>query len=315
MPDLPAVLLPALGLPTWDDPGLERGLTFDDGGHYRVEIPSVEGVAAFEAVLDEAARLDVAVHRVSQGSGVMLLTDTELAEMAALGAEHHVEVCLFVGPRAPWEGTASALAPDGSQVGFRHSGMAQLGYALRDVERACSAGIRSLLLADEGLIWLVNQARARGDLPADLLIKGGASLGLSNPVQVQMLAAAGMDTANLTSDTSVGRLAACRAVVDIPLDLYIESPDGLGGFLRYHEIADVVRVAAPVHLKFGLRNSPGIYPAGHQLDGVVLGSARERVRRARIGLEHLSRAAEWAMASPTGIPRRGTPVALRRAAA
>ncbi len=314
MPDLPAVLLPALGLPTWDDPGLERGLTFDDGGHYRVEIPSVESVAAFAAVLDEAARLDVVVHRVSQGSGVMLLTDAELADMAALGAEHHVEVCLFVGPRAPWEGTAAALAPDGPQLGFRHGGMTQLGYALRDVERACSAGIRSLLLADEGLIWLVGQARSRGDLPADLIVKGAASLGLSNPLQVRMLAAAGMNTANLTSDTSVGRLAACRAVVDIPIDLYIESPDGLGGFLRYHEIADVVRVAAPVHLKFGLRNSPGIYPAGRQLDGVVLASARERVRRARIGLEHLGRTAAWATPSPANAPRRGTPLVKERVA-
>ena len=57
---------------------------FADGAHYRVEIPSREGPRCLEAVLEEAERLDVRVHRVSQGSGVFMLTDAELAEMAAM---------------------------------------------------------------------------------------------------------------------------------------------------------------------------------------------------------------------------------------
>ena len=48
---------------------------FPDGGAWRVEIPSVEGPHALEAVLEEAATLNVPIHRVSQGSGVMMLTD------------------------------------------------------------------------------------------------------------------------------------------------------------------------------------------------------------------------------------------------
>jgi hypothetical protein len=92
--------------------------SFSDGSAYRIEIPSVESQAAFEAVLTESARLGVTVHRVSQGSGIMLLTDRELKEMAQAGAANQVEVSLFVGPRAPWEGTAGALAPTaGSSVG------------------------------------------------------------------------------------------------------------------------------------------------------------------------------------------------------
>src|SRR5512140_3648106 len=75
-----------------------------DGAHYRIEIPSVEGPATLRAVLEQADRLGVTVHRISQGSGMMLLTADEIREMAAIGADHRIEVCLFVGPRAPWEG-------------------------------------------------------------------------------------------------------------------------------------------------------------------------------------------------------------------
>ena len=94
-------LLQDLNLPDGDRYDLPTSpIRFGDGGHYRIEIPSVEGPAAMAAVLDEAQHRGVRVHRVSQGSGMMLLTDGELREMAALGAQHQVEVSLFVGPRA-----------------------------------------------------------------------------------------------------------------------------------------------------------------------------------------------------------------------
>src|SRR4029079_9362084 len=73
---------------------------FDDGGQYRVEIPSCEGPKAMAAVIAEASARGVAIHRVSQGSGIMLQTDAEIGEMLALGRAHGIEVCLFVGPRA-----------------------------------------------------------------------------------------------------------------------------------------------------------------------------------------------------------------------
>ena len=53
---------------------------FADGLRYRIEIPSVEGPAVLKAVLDEAERREVPVRRVSQGSGVMMLTDDEVRD-------------------------------------------------------------------------------------------------------------------------------------------------------------------------------------------------------------------------------------------
>jgi xanthine/CO dehydrogenase XdhC/CoxF family maturation factor len=102
-------------------------LRFGDDGQYRIEIPSVEGPDAFEAVLEEAGDRHVIVHRVSQGTGITLLTDAELRGYASLGAQARVEACLFVGPRAPWDGnSAAAFTQDGRSVASRHVGVRAL---------------------------------------------------------------------------------------------------------------------------------------------------------------------------------------------
>jgi hypothetical protein len=275
---------------------------FDDGGQYRVEIPSVEGPAALDSVLQAADARGIVVHRVSQGSGIALLTDAEIAAMAALGASHTVEVCLFVGPKAPWNASASALTPDGAVFGWRHTSVETLQAAFDDVVRATELGIRSVLLSDEGLITAVAAARRAGTLPADLVVKSSAMLGTSNALGVRLIAGAGADTVNIASDMSIGDVAASRALTAAVLDVYVEGPDGLGGFMRYHDIGDLVRVGSPMHLKFGLRNASGIYPAGEHLESLVLTSARERVRRAEIGLEHLAR--QYPSAVPSTLDAR-----------
>lgn len=283
-------LLRELGLPEGDRHDLPSSTrAFPDGAQYRVEIPSVEGPAALRAVLEAAQANKLTIHRISQGSGIMLLSDAEIREMALLGSQHGIEVCLFVGPRAPWEGSAQPLTPDGKIFGWRHTGMDQLVYAFDDVERAVELGLRSILIADEGLLWLIEQARRRGLLPDKLVVKASALLGGANPLGIKMLVDHGLGTINVSSDISLARLAALRQVVAIPIDLYIESPDGLGGFTRYHEIAEIVRVAAPVYLKFGLRNAPNIYPSGVHLEQVAVQTARERVHRAALGIAMLAR--------------------------
>jgi hypothetical protein len=86
LPPSPAArLLSTLGLPTGDAHDLPPSPhRFADGAHYRVEIPSVEGPRVLAAVIDEARTRDVPIHRVSQGSGIMLLTDAEIGEMCGM---------------------------------------------------------------------------------------------------------------------------------------------------------------------------------------------------------------------------------------
>ena len=53
---------------------------------------------------------------------------------------------------------------------------------------------------------------------------------------------------------------------------------------RLHEIPELIRVAAPVYVKFGLRNAPDVYPAGSHLDSTTIALYASRVRRARLGI-------------------------------
>ena len=99
-----------------------------------------------------------------------------------------------------------------------------------------------------------------------------------------------------------GTTFALTVAVDVPLDIYVECPDNIGGFVRYHEIAEIVRVAAPVYLKFGLRGTVDPYPAGGHLATTLVALSRERVRRARLGLDYLERARDEARTFVTSRP-------------
>jgi hypothetical protein len=288
-----------LGLPSGDAHDLPSSAQrFPDGGQWRVEIPSVEGPAALRMVYATADEFGVPIHRVSQGSGVMLLTDAELDEMAALGRERGIEISLFVGPRAGWDTGAMAYATAGRIVAPKVRGMDQLVQAVEDVKRACEHGITSVLVTDDGLLWVLGEMKRAGELPAELVLKGSVMLGSSNPASIKLLEQLGLTTFNTPTDLSLAQLAAIRAATTMPLDIYIEVPDDIGGFIRHYEIAEIVRVCAPVYLKFGLRNAPNIYPSGTHLEATAVALTRERVRRAKIGLDLLARLGPGAAMSP-----------------
>jgi len=304
MPRATPSVLAALNLPPRDAYDLPTsGKRFADGGQYRIEIPSVEGPQALEAVLEAAERLSVPVHRVSQGSGIMLQTDEEIARMVARGREHGVEVCLFVGPRASWDTGAQAASPSGRVLGASLRGADQLVYGIEDVRHACGLGVRSVLVADVGQLMVLGRMKAAGDLPAELVLKISVTLAAANPATARVLEDLGATSINLPVDLSLPQIAAIRQAVDAAIDFYVESPDDLGGCVRHYEIPELVRIAAPVYVKFGLRNAPGIYPSGEHLQTTVLAQSRERVRRAAIGLGILRRYAPEAVASPVGAER------------
>ena len=274
---------------------------FADGGQYRVEIPSCEGPRAMEAVIAAAHEHAVPIHRVSQGSGVMLQTDEEIRRMVALGQEHGIEVCLFVGPRATWDVGVQAASSGGKVLGASLRGVDQLVFGLEDVRHAAELGIRSVLVADVGQLMILGRMKTAGDLPADFVLKISVTLAAANPATARVLEDLGATSINLPVDLSLPQIAAIRQAIDAAIDFYVEAPDDLGGTVRHYEIPALVRVAAPIYLKFGLRNSPGLYPSGQHIEPAVLALSRERVRRAAIGLALLRRYVPDAVASPLAV--------------
>jgi len=302
-------VLRSMGLPPGDLHELpDSAKRFPDGAQYRVEIPSTEGPECLRAVLEEAGRLSVPVHRVSQGSGVFMQTDSELDEMAGIAARARVEVSLFARPNAGWDTSAMARAPAGGVVAATARGQDQVVACLDDALRAAAHGFRSVLIADLGVLAAFDALRRAGTLPADMQAKVSVMLPAANPAAAQVIERLGASTLNLPTDLTLPQIAAIRAAVDVPLDIYIEAPDNLGGFIRMHEIPEIIRVAAPVYLKFGLRNAPDIYPAGSHLMPTAVALSRERVRRARLGLDLLARSGVDSQTSKLGAPGLAVPV-------
>ncbi len=283
---------------------------FPDGGQYRIEIPSTEGPRVLAAVLNEAEKRRVPVHRVSQGSGIMLMTDAEISEMLEMGRRAGIEVNLFIGPRATFDVGAQAFSAAGKSLGLSLRGADQLVFAMEDVKRAVRLGLRSVLVSDIGILQIIGNMRATGDLPIDLVIKTSVMMAPANPASARILELLGANTINIPSDLTIPQIAAIRTAIDAPIDFYVEAPDNIGGFVRYYEIPDLIRVASPIYLKFGLRNAPDVYPSGTHLENTVIALSRERVRRAEMAQEIITRYCPEAAMSPVKTKSLGIPAVV-----
>jgi hypothetical protein len=214
-------------------------------------------------------------------------------------AQAGTELCLFTGPRGTWDIGAGTRTASGG-AGLRARGHGAVAGCVEDAQRATELGVRCLLVADEGVLWLLHQLRERGDLPADTTFKLSALIGPVNPASVAVTERLGADSVNIPSDLTLEHLTEIRRVSRVPLDFYLEAPDDLGGYVRMYDIAELIRRGAPIYLKFGLSKAPGIYPFGAHMRDVTLDTARERVRRGRLALDLLARLGADTGMSPLG---------------
>ena len=157
------------------------------------------------------------------------------------------------------------------------------------MRRGLAHGIRSFLVGDLGVLATLGRMRDAGDLPPDLVLKTSVLLPVRERRHRARAAGLGATTINVSTDLSRRRRSAeIRAACTAPLDVYVEAPDDQGGFVRLYEVPDMIRVAAPLYVKLGLRNAPNIYPAGLHLEELAVKLGRERVRRAELVLRLLA---------------------------
>ena len=83
-----------------------------------------------------------------------------------------------------------------------------------DVEHLLADALHrgAVLVADEGLLWLANEMKKAGELPADLVLKISVLMGAANPLAIRCLEQMGAGTYNTPTDLSLPQLAAIRQV-------------------------------------------------------------------------------------------------------
>lgn len=244
--------LKSIGMPegdAYDLPTSEK--KFHDGGQYRFEVPGIQSPKVMEALLDEMDKYQISLHRVTQTKGIMMLTDNEIMEMVKLAKDYGTDLILAIGPRATTDTSASVNTPEGVRMGYRLRGQEQIVRAVEDVKRAAAFGCRSFLVYDEGCLWLLNEMRKAGEIPADCHFKISAHAGHGNPCSAKLLESIGANSINPVRDIQLQMLAAIRQAIDIPIDIHTENPKSTGGFIRHYEVPEMIRIAAPIYLKTG----------------------------------------------------------------
>lgn len=244
--------LKSIGLPTGDAYDLpDSPKRFPDGAQYRFEVPGIQGPGSMKSLLQTLDSYNIAIHRVTQTKGIMLLSNDEIQEMVSLAEQYHVELVLAIGPRATYDTSASVHTEEGQRMGYRLRGQDQIVRAIEDVKRAVSFGCRSFLIYDEGCLWVLNEARKNGYIPADCRFKVSAHCGHGNPCSAKLIESIGANSLNPIRDIQLQMLAALRQTINIPIDVHTENPTSSGGFIRHYEVPEMIRIAAPIYLKTG----------------------------------------------------------------
>ena len=256
---------------------------FEDGGQYRFEVPGIQGPSALESLLNACNDYDLTIHRATQTKGIMFLLDDEISAMVNLANEAKIQLFLAVGPRAPYDTSATVQTEEGKRIGYRLRGYKNLLYAIEDVKRAVDLGVRGILLYDEGLLFALSKMRENGELPNDLKFKLSAHAGCSNPASAKLFESIGLDSLNPVRDLQIPMLASLRDAIDIPIDIHTENPKSTGGFIRHYEVPEMIKVASPVYLKTG-----GSVAKHHSWD-TTDGEARQRAKQVALIRDHFER--------------------------
>lgn len=165
---------------------------FADGLRYRFEIRSCEGPRVLQAVVEATREHETPIRRVSQGSGVMMLSDSDLYTMVDLARQVGIEISLFVGPRSGWDIGGQSAASNAVFGAVR--GSEGLAACVAEARRAAAAGIRGLLVADLGVLSVLSTMRADGELPPEMILKTSVLLPISNPATARQLEDLGADS-------------------------------------------------------------------------------------------------------------------------
>ncbi len=265
---------------------------FPDGGQFRFEVPGIQSPKTMKALLDEALKSDIFIHRVTQTKGIMMLSDEEIDEMVSLAKDYGCELFLSVGPRATYDTSATVHTKEGSRIGYRLRGYDNLVYAVEDVKRACRLGVRGILLYDEGLLWVLNQMRQAREIPDNVHFKLSAHAGHSNPASAKLLESQGLNSLNPVRDLQISMIASIRNACDMALDLHTENPKSTGGFIRHYEVPNFIQVASPVYLKTG-----GSVAANHNWD-TTESEARARIKQVKLVRRMIDEYCPEAVVSP-----------------
>lgn len=244
--------LTKIGLPSGDLMNLPTSTkTFPDKANFRIEIPTINSLEAAEALLDESDKLGITINRITETHGIFRHIRRDILSWVELCKNYGCDLVMSTGPRAVYDTSATVSTEQGKTIGYRLRGQEQLIRAIEDIKRGLELGIKNFLIYDEGMLWALNKMRNEKEIPLDTSFKVSAHCGHSNPAAFKLLEEIGANSINPVRDLQLPMIAALRQTVDVPIDCHTDNPPASGGYIRFYEAPEIVRIASPVYLKTG----------------------------------------------------------------
>lgn len=291
------------GIPGRDGHALEASeKTFPDGAQWRIEIAGVERASTMAAMIDEAKKRNVMVHRAVATVGGSTYCDfQELKDMAKMAKDAGIEVVMTTGHRKAWDvGSKELSNKEGVMQAFRLRGSDSMSLHIADIMRNIEAGFRGFLVYDEGVLSILNKMRDEGVIPKECFFKWSVFAGYCSAAGAKVVEKMGVNSLNPISDVSLPILSGMRKAIDIPMDVYVIIVDEFGGMYRAYETPEIAKVASPVYFKIEPGTSeadiykPWVTEEFH--DNLI----REKVKMASVIQELMAKHAPELKTSPKG---------------
>lgn len=241
--------------------------TFPDGANYRIEVSGIETPDILEAVIDEARKQKIPIHRaIATVQGSMYWTDEDLRKLAQIAAENKIEVIICPGNLA----RGLIKNPNNLFTMMNWQSYEEAEVYLKEVRRCLAVGFRGFLVWRKGMLYELATRRLKGVYPAETIFKLSTFDNNANSWDFCLATILGADTVNAANNLSLINLAKIRETISTVMDIHItfwqmalEKSKGGGLELavkpydRIKDSPELVRICSPCYFKFEAGN-PGI---------------------------------------------------------
>lgn len=258
-------------------------MNFSDGGKYGIEISSVNSLDNLKELLKFSKEFSFMPDRVDECRGFSRLPKVEVKEIVTICRDNNIGFFTGISLRSMYDLGGYAKSINGSRASYKIRGKTGINIAYDEIKRAIDFGIKGFIIYDEGLLFFLKQKRESCEIPGDVVLKISVHMGISNLYSAIVMKEMGADTINPVPDLSLETLKEIRNHVSVPLDIFTDTAKDAGGFIRTHEVNEIIKQCAPVYLKCGSVSQQ------HQNHLPNSNEIRERVRQTRCVLDTIER--------------------------
>lgn len=238
--------------------------TFPDGANYRIEISGIETPGILEAVIDEAKKQKIPIHRaIAAVNGSMYWSDEQLKELAQIAAENKIEVIICPGNLA----MGLIKNPNNLFTMMNWQNNEEVNVYFAEVMRCFKMGFNGFLVWRKGMLQMLQGVR---NLPRATIFKLSTFDNNANIYDFILAEELGADTINAANNLSLENLAKIRSTISTVLDVHItfwqmafeKNKRGrleltAKPYDRIKDAPELARICSPCYFKFEA-GKPGI---------------------------------------------------------